>query len=330
MKRGDGFSVASDGTRTLSYEAKDADVGLALVDCMSGLFPSYRREDWLEAIALNALTVNGVTPVPDLPLVAGMRLAYRSPAAAEPEIDATYCILFEDEHLAVVNKSGNLPCHPAGRYYEHSLSRMLVARNGFPAAFMVNRLDRETSGLVLVAKTQEAASRCGLSMMAGKYTKHYRVLVEGEWSRATVGVAHRVCGFIQLKRGSVVRKKQVFLEGCGGSEGQTAETIFTCLWKRGGLSLLDAEPITGRPHQIRATLKAIGYPVVGDKLYGLDETIYARLCCDAMTSDDRAALRMNRQALHAWTLEFHHPFSGTEISLEAPLPPGETLWQGCV
>ncbi len=325
MKRTDGFSVEPDGTRTLGYVVKAADAGLALIDCLSRLFPSYRRGDWLDAIASKALTVYGGTPTSDGVLVEGMSIEYRSPAAAEPVVDETYSILFEDEHLAIVNKSGNLPCHPAGRYYDHSLSRMLVARNGFPSAFMVNRIDRETSGLVLVAKTQEAASRCGHAMMAGKYTKQYRVLVEGEWSRTEVGVAQSVCGFIRLERGSVVRKKRVFVEGDGGG-GQTAETIFTCLRKRGGLSLLEVEPVTGRPHQIRATLKAIGYPVVGDKLYGVDETIYARLCCDAITLDDITALRMTRQALHSWRLRFRHPFSEIDLSFEAPFPQGETLW----
>ena len=325
--KADGFSVSPDGRRVLSYRVKDCDAGFTLVARMVDLFPSYPCQAWLAAIAEGTLTVDGATPDSEFKLVEGMFIAYRSAPVVEPNVDEMYDIVFEDEHIAVVNKSGNLPCHPAGRYYEHSLSRMLVARNGFPNAFLVNRIDRETSGLVMVAKTQDAASRCGLAMMAGRYAKHYLVLVEGEWSLAPCGEAYNVTGTIKLVRGLIVRKKRVFVENALDGKGQIAETNFKCVWTCNGLSLLEAEPITGRPHQIRATLKAIGYPVVGDKLYGIDETIYARMDLDAITEQDLAALRMKRQALHSWRLEFRHPFSGDTISLEAPPPQGEALWE---
>ncbi len=327
MKKLDGFSVSPDGRRALSYRVKKCDVGFTLMARMVGLFPSYSREAWLSAIADGTLTVDGATPIPELILVEGMLMEYRSAPVIEPDVDATYDIVFEDEHLAVVNKSGNLPCHPAGRYYEHSLSRMLVSRNGFPNAFLVNRIDRETSGLVLVAKTQDAASRCGLAMMAGRYDKQYLVLVEGAWSLCPCGEVHKVSGTIKLERGLIVRKKRVFVEGALDVKGQIAETNFKCVWTSNGLSLLEAEPITGRPHQIRATLKALGYPVVGDKLYGIDETIYARMDLDAITEQDFAALRMKRQALHSWGLVFRHPFSETTIFLEASPPENEMLWE---
>ena len=111
-----------------------------------------------------------------------------------------------------------------------------------------------------------------------------------------------------------------------GAGEQSAETRFRFLSSDGVISLLEAEPITGRPHQIRATLKAMGYPVVGDKLYGVDESIYARMGEDAMTDGDWAALRMKRQALHARCLAFRHPVTREELSFEAPLPSDELLW----
>lgn len=327
MKQTNGFSVEANGQRTLSYSVKDSDAGYLLIERMVDLFPSYPREAWHAALADQTLTVDGAVPSPELVLAEGMCIAYRSAPMTEPDVDATYDIVFEDDQIAVVNKSGNLPCHPAGRYYEHTLSRLLVSRNGFPNAFLVNRIDRETSGLVVVAKTQEAASRCGLAMMAGHYTKQYLVLVEGNWSLAPCGEVYHVSGMIKLERGLVVRKKRVFVERALDSKGQIAETNFNCVWIRNGLSLLEAEPITGRPHQIRATLKAIGYPVVGDKLYGVDETIYARMNDDTMTEQDFTALRMKRQALHSYRLKFCHPFSGNTLALEVPPPDDETLWK---
>ena len=120
-----------------------------------------------------------------------------------------------------------------------------------------------------------------------------------------------VRGAIVLVRGDIVRKKRVFRpdETLDPASPAHALTRFRCLGRAAGISFLEAVPETGRPHQIRATLKAIGFPVVGDKLYGVDETIYARMCADAMTPEDVAALRMSRQALHAQSLAFRHPFT---------------------
>ena len=246
-------------------------------------------------------------------------------APPEPAVDDSYSIVFEDAHIAVVNKPGNLPCHPSGRYHVNSLSVMLATRGGFPAAHMVNRLDRETSGLVLAAKTPEAASVCGRDLMAGFFAKSYLVLVAGCW---TLPREYTATGSIRLVRGGVVWKKRVF-EKLGSLEigklgnAQTATTVFRLLETNSNrnLSLLQADPVTGRPHQIRATLKALGYPVAGDKLYGPDETIYSRMCEGSMTSEDITALGgFPHQCLHSWRLSFPHPFTRETLSFEAPAP----------
>ena len=294
--------------------------GKFALDFLMGEFPSYRREDWLEAAASGRLLADGERA--DFNAVAGVarerRYVFEPPPPREPPIDDSYCFVYEDEHIAVVNKSGNLPCHPAGSYREHSLSRLLVSRNGFAEAFMVNRLDRETSGLVLAAKTAEAASQCGRDLMAGLFGKSYVARVAGCW---TLPREFTASGAIRLERGEIVRKKRVF--ELGSSEGQACVTIFKLMETdaANGFSLLQAKPVTGRPHQIRATLKALGYPVAGDKLYGPDETIYARLCGDALTPADLAALRgFPRQCLHSHGLSFPHPFTRASLAFTAPAP----------
>ena len=98
-------------------------------------------------------------------------------------------------------------------------------------------------------------------------------------------------------------------------KAENAHTSFRCLRSNGDLSLVEATLHTGRYHQIRATLSSLGYPLLGDKMYGLDETIYLRFAKQCMTDEDRHKLRIDRQALHAWRLHFDgHLF-------EAPLPP---------
>jgi 23S rRNA pseudouridine955/2504/2580 synthase/23S rRNA pseudouridine1911/1915/1917 synthase len=171
-------------------------------------------------------------------------------------------VLYEDHSILVVNKPGNLPCHPAGKFFQHTLWAELQRQQGLlPPLHFVNRLDREISGLVVVAKTI-AAARCCRAQIA------FRPLA------------------------GAVR----------------------------GLTLAAIRPQTGRRHQIRAVLAALGYPLAGDKLYGVDETMFLRFCRRSLSAADQAALRLPRQALHAVRLKFRHPVSAAMLSFEAEMP----------
>ena len=240
------FAVEPDGTRTLACRVSAEQVGGALLDILRRAHPGYAEADWLEAIASGALTVDGRAADADAPLAEGMRIACRIPPRPEPAVDDRFDIVFEDAHVAVVSKSGNLPCHPAGRYYANTLLGLLATRHGLRDAALVNRIDRETSGLVLVAKTREAASACGAMMMAGRFDKRYRVLVEGAWPCHDGWRAVR--GAIVLVRGDIVRKKRVFRpdETLDPASPAHALTRFRCLGRAAGLSLLEAVPETVR------------------------------------------------------------------------------------
>ena len=274
-----------------------------------------------------------------------------APTTAEPEVDPTFRVLRETEAWAVVAKSGNLPCHASGRYRTHTLEAALLAA-GFPAAHFVSRLDRETSGAVLVAKDPATAGALGRAMMARRIRKRYLCLARGVFPLAPGpdGWAE-ARGRIVAAGDAVVHKYRVFLSEVASPTSQAASptlrpatcdlrpppqtpgaaadaaaaTRFRLLpWSRFGLPdapgflALECEPLTGRTHQIRATLKGLGLDVVGDKLYGPDRTIYARMCEGAMTADDRARLLLPRQALHAWRIAFPDPATGAEIEVEAP------------
>ena len=264
----------------------------------------------------------------------------------EPPVDESFAVLFEDDAVAVVAKSGNLPCHPGGRYREHTLAHLLAGRAGFADLHWVNRLDRETSGTVVVAKTAEAASPLGRALMRGRFAKRYLAIVEcgGVWTlpQAESGAWATVPGTLYPARGCGVRKMRLFVpEGesppapdsgapiVPTGAGQRCETRFRLAGRSGDFALIEAEPVTGRVHQIRATLRALGLRVVGDKLYGPDPGIYARLCDDALTDADRAALLLPRQALHASSIAFPHPFTGETIRAEAARPPDMAgFWAG--
>ncbi|MCL1857141.1 MAG: pseudouridine synthase, partial [Kiritimatiellaeota bacterium] len=125
----------------------------------------------------------------------------------EPSTSDAMAVLFRDGDFAVVDKPANLPCHPSGRYRRGTLEWLLRRREGFPATHFVNRLDRETSGLVVVALHAEAASRLGKLFAEGRVHKTYIAIVEGCFPETPQEVA----GHIFLQRGDVIRKKRVFV-----------------------------------------------------------------------------------------------------------------------
>ena len=219
-----------------------------------------------------------------------------------------------------------MPCHPGGRYRENTLESLL-RKAGWGEVHFVSRLDRETSGAVVVAKSEAAAARLGRDMAARRFDKRYLCLVEGIWKESPGEDGwFDAFGWIRPAGDDVVRKYRVFeraqdfeaWRSCQSSE--SALTKFRPLWTGDGRTLLECKPETGRTAQIRATLHALGYPVAGDKLYGRDRRLYAKMCEDALTAEDLAELGLPRQALHAWKVGFPHPATREWVEAEAPPP----------
>jgi 23S rRNA pseudouridine955/2504/2580 synthase/23S rRNA pseudouridine1911/1915/1917 synthase len=220
----------------------------------------------------------------------------------------------------VINKPGNLPCHPGGRYFRNTLWHLLKTETTEKSFFFVNRIDRETSGIVLVAKTAAAAKNCQQQFQSGLVRKVYLVVVEGDFPSGLVCAE----GFLLKDETSLIRKKQRFTPVDSGSgisgESRRCFTRFHLIDRRQGKSLVSAFPVTGRLHQIRATLSSLGYPVAGDKIYGVDETLFLRFIENRLTEEDRNRLCLRRQALHAESLELTHPVDGQRLHFKAEMP----------
>ncbi|MEA4861842.1 MAG: pseudouridine synthase [Victivallaceae bacterium] len=281
-----------------------------LIEYLAARFSYHSESEWRERIINSVITLNGASAAPETPLSAGDVIEYHVADLPEPEVDGNYSIVYEDSDLVAVDKPGNLPCHPAGPFYRHTLWFLLKKRYGDICP--VNRLDRETSGLSLWARTPETAKF--FSKQLGAMRKRYLVLVHGSFEHAMEAE-----GFLEPDAGSVVRKKLCFAWESSNPEAKRVCTKFTPLRSGDRLSLIGAELVTGRTHQIRATLFSLGFPVAGDKLYGLDETMYMRQKARALTAADFETLIFPRQALHAWKLFIKLP-DGSSLELEAPAP----------
>ena len=280
---------------------------------------TYRsRSQWQETVRKGEILVNGRAARPSRILRAGEEVEFVPDESelAEPPVDEAFTIEYETPDFLAAGKPGNLPVHPSGRYFRHTLLMLLRERCG--EVYPVNRLDRETSGLILFAKTPRAAKLLTKLFEDGRIRKTYQAVVHGVFPARI-----EARGYLGPDPESVVTKKRKFFrERPSGDPGeiQTAETEFRLLASDGSRSLVECTPHTGRLHQIRATLFSLGFPLLGDKLYGPDDALFLRQAAGTLTEEDRASLILPNQALHAQKLEFVSPFTGEKICLTVPAP----------
>ena len=286
---------------------------------LSERFDYLSRHKWQELIKAGKISLNGNKTRCSRRLQSGEEITFLA-EGEEPEVDFSYDIIYEDDYFFVVNKSGNLPCHPAGPYYKNTLWYHLSEQHG--KVYIVNRLDRETSGILLVAKTPEICTDMIEILSREGSRKFYIAAVYGRFEQEVDAT-----GWLIPDLDSEIRKKRSFVMGENIPDGlpddvkvESSRTLLRPKTPGDEYSLVEAELKTGRMHQIRATLFSLGYPLLGDKLYGPDDSIFLRFISDAMTEDDWDRLILPRQGLHAWRLEFIHPVSGKQIQFEAPWP----------
>lgn len=218
-------------------------------------------------------------------------------------------VLFEDEHLLVVDKPAGLAAHGGSGIAFGLIERLRAARPQQPFLELAHRLDRETSGVLLLAKSRRALVGLHAQLREGRVDKHYLALVKGDWHNDRQHVKAPLTKYV-TREGE--RRVAVDAEG-----GAPAHTIFTLKERFGAFSLLDAELKTGRTHQIRVHLAHLGFPIVGDDKYG-DFELNRRL---ARAAENDGGAKLARMFLHACATRFVHPVGGAPIELVAPLPP---------
>ncbi|MGH7593655.1 MAG: RluA family pseudouridine synthase [Gemmatimonadales bacterium] len=268
-------------------------------------------------IAAAGVVVDGAVARASRTLTRGEVVQVTLPASEPPRqlvpTDMALSIVYEDEYLAVIDKPAGLVVHPAPGHWDDTLVNALVARGttlaggaeGRPG--IVHRLDRETSGLILVAKTDLAHRRLAAMITARRVARVYAALVWGHLGQNPQVIEAPV------GRDLRDRKRMAILP-----EGRRARTDAFAIARLGSTDLLRLELHTGRTHQIRVHLESIGHPIVGDPVYAAGG--WKRIGGTGRLAARKLEAVAPRQALHAALLAFRHPISGTPLRLTSPWP----------
>jgi len=218
-------------------------------------------------------------------------------------------IRHEDDRLLVVDKPGDVVCHPSKQGPRSSLVGAAREHTGLDTVHLIFRLDRETSGIVVFAKDPQTAGRLQKAMQARRIGKTYLAILCGELAAPVT---------VDQPLGDDTASP-VFIKSAADPAGKPASTRFEPLSAAGGFTLARVVPLTGRKHQIRAHAQFLGHPVVGDKIYGPDARLYLDFIDGGWTPELAARLHLPRQALHCARIELRE--TGLPAAFEAPLPP---------
>ena len=300
---------------TLTFRAAAEDAGARLDAYLAARVEGWSRARIQRLVEDGDVLVGGRTSKPSYKLRAGdeieVELVSADTTNFAPE-DIQLAVVFEDEDLVVVNKPAGLVVHPAAGAPSGTLAnalafhfRQLSTRAGAARPGIVHRLDRDTSGLIVVAKNEAAHENLADQFRAREVFKSYLALVHGRVKDDAGRVEQAIA------RDPRTRTRMAVVRG-----GRPALSLYRVRRAYERFTLLDVQIKTGRTHQIRVHLAHIKHPVVGDKIYngGRDTTV-----ADVRV---RAAIRaMGRQFLHAEQLGFRHPHTGENLRFQAPLPP---------
>jgi RluA family pseudouridine synthase len=289
---------------------------LRLLDYLARRFRYLDAEHWRREIDAGALKLDGQRVDQETPVHAGQRLAYerRQP---EPPVATDVQVVHRERGFVVVAKPAHLPVHGDGTFVRHTLVHQLGRLLQCPV-HLVHRLDRETSGLLVVACTAAARQQLETQFRAGGVDKAYLAVVDGPVRGDFVAD-----GPIGRDPGSAITLRRAVVP-----DGTPARTEVTVLRSGARHSLVRCVPRTGRTHQIRVHLCAAGHPVAGDKLYGRSDAEYLAFVrhVKAGGSPRAAAAGPDRQLLHAAELAFRHPDGGAPLAFRAPMPDDMGAW----
>ena len=310
------------GSRPLDLIAKRKVEGQRLDQYLVAQFPDYSRSLVRKAIDAGSVLVNGKPAKASYKVRNGDQIriwlpesTHETPAAEDIPLQT----LYEDEYLAIINKPYDMVVHPARGNWSGTLVNALRFHfdelseiNGDYRAGIVHRLDRDTSGVILVAKDEKTHRDLSMQFERRKVFKEYVAI--------TAGVLDRDSDYIERRIGHHKHDRIKMVVTDDEDDGKEASSFYEVIERFKGFTFCRIHPRTGRTHQIRVHLASVGCPVLADKIYsGRDKFLLSDLSPRIDPAND--VVLMPRQALHARRLRLYHPHLRRTIEAEAPLPP---------
>lgn len=282
---------------------------------LQGRFPRFSRSGIQKLIKEGAITVNAKPTKPSYEINPGDKIDLILPPLEPKEIKAENIplqVLFEDQYLVAVSKPANMVSHPARGYQSGTLVNAMMyhcqqlSKSDDPIRpGIVHRLDKDTTGVIVLAKDDEAHWRLALQFERRKIHKEYLAVVEGEFELDSDRIEAAIGTHPSMHERYAVR------EGVGRS----AATVYQVIERLNGFTFVRLLPETGRTHQLRVHMSHLRHPIVADKLYGARPITVGQL----FGTDDATPI-MPRFALHAHKIQFRHPITGQDMVIQAPLP----------
>jgi len=288
---------------------------------LSRLYPNYSRAAFQRAIEQGAVRINGLPVKMSRRLRVNDVIEFTLPQEPDQTVlaeDIPLNVLYDDEHLIVINKPANMIVHPGRGNYLGTLAGALQFHfdklsdvAGKHRAGIVHRLDRDTSGVLVVAKDNQVHHLLSKQFEERTVEKEYRALAWGEvqFDRDYIETHVRVSQ----------RNRERMMVCPPGGNSRFAATFYEVLERFRGFTFLRLCPQTGRTHQLRVHLHHLGHPIVADRLYEGKAALRRSDLVENVPADEDEVY-INRQALHALRLSFDHPVTGTRLTFEAPLP----------
>lgn len=276
--------------------------GQRLLLHLASLYPHSSAAGWQEKLDAGEVLLDGVVADGSESVALGQSLVWNRPPWVEADAPRHFEVLLEDEELLAVNKPSGLPTLPGGGFMENTLLRLVQKQ--YPSASPVHRLGRATTGIVLFAKTAQAASQLFADWNTPKIQKIYRALAQNVAAEDTYEILTPIGLVPHPLIGSV---------WAADAGGKASKSVAQVVGRRGDTTTFAVSLYSGRPHQIRIHLASIGHPLVGDPLYGPTGRPLENL--PGLPGD-------GGYLLHAQYLKFLHPTTGQPIQIEAALPEG--------
>jgi 23S rRNA pseudouridine1911/1915/1917 synthase len=315
--------MPASGDNVIEIVAKQKVAGSRLDQYLVGMFPDFSRSVIQKVIEAGGVLVNGSPAKASYKVRHGDRICVHPPEPTHdlpvPE-DIPLDVIYEDEFLAIVNKPADMVVHPAKGNWSGTLVnalqfrfRQLSQANGDYRPGIVHRLDRDTSGVILIAKDEQTHRDLSLQFERRKVFKEYVAITTGVLDRDSDYIEGRITHHPHDRTKMAIADQD-------DEDGKESSSYYEVIERFRGFSFCRIHPRTGRTHQIRVHLASIGCPVLADKAYGGRDCLrLSDLVKDLAVAADE--ILMPRQALHARRLRFFHPRRQVLIEAEAPLPP---------